>query len=151
MNRCYSKLVPGASVSPELVRTAAAQTFNTLKHLGSFYKILGLTLKQLNLNLWRVLQNQHFQVPPGWCAARAENFHSDKPTAEAGGGRGRLSFFRLEQSCREGTSSNASRGFFGELREKGGCYLELDEAARGEALKRRRQVTVTQMSRIREG
>lgn len=72
---------------PELVRTAAAQAFNTLKHLGSFYKILGPKLKQLNLNLWRVLQNQHFQVPPGWCAARAENFHPDKPTAEAGGGQ----------------------------------------------------------------
>lgn len=86
MNRCYSKLVPGASVSPELVRTAAAQTFNTLKHLGSFDQILGPTLKQLNLNLWRVLRNQHFQVPPGWCAARAENFHSDKPMAEARGG-----------------------------------------------------------------
>ena len=88
MNRCYSKLVPGASALPELVRTAAAQAFNTLKHLGSFYKILGPKLKQLNLDLWSVLQDQHFQVPPGWCAARAENFHPDKPTAEAGGGQG---------------------------------------------------------------
>lgn len=103
MNRCYSKLVPGASVSPELVRTTEAQTFNTLKHLGSFYKILGPTLKQLNLNLWRVLRNQHFQVPPGWWEARAENFHPDKLTAEARGGKG-LSFFRLEESwsCLQG-------------------------------------------------
>ena len=42
-------------------------------------------------------------------------------------------------------------GFFSELSADGGCYLELDGAARGEGLKRRRQAAVSNTSRIWEG
>lgn len=56
------------SITSELVRTTEAQApphtciliHKPSYHLGSFYKLLGSTLNQLNLNLWRVVQNQHF-------------------------------------------------------------------------------------------
>ena len=55
-------------ITSELVRTTEAQAppqtciliHKSSNHLGSFYKILGSTLNQLNLNLCRAVQNQHF-------------------------------------------------------------------------------------------